>query len=419
MAHKVMRPATGVLLLVATSAVAQDLDPRAYAKVPVGFTIAIAGVSFSSGGVLTDPTLPVENVHADVWTPSVGIAQSFGLFGRTAQTLVALPYSWAHVTGDVAEQVQQVDRSGLSDMRLRFSMLLAGAPAMTPQQFASSPRRPIVGASLTVAAPSGQYYPKRLINLGTNRWSFKPEVALSYPIGRAVACRCLRRALAVRRQRVVLSRHRASHAGADRRAANARQLFTLGEGVGRLRRDVVCRRTDVGGRRPPGASRVELARRRDAGLSGRQPARHQGRRQHRRDHPVRGRLQHRLGGMADGLVELAAGAGAGCEVSSGIGEDYETQYTMAQRSPHVPRGHRSRGGRDECDRVLEPAAGTGNIQAGSAPGNAQAGGHRHRASGRRRRAIFPECRSDLPEPAFSGASLTSTPATPSTRECSA
>ena len=64
-----------------------------------GFTVAIAGLSFSSGGVLTDPTLPVENVHAEVWTPSVGFARSFSLFGRTAQTLVALPFSSARATG--------------------------------------------------------------------------------------------------------------------------------------------------------------------------------------------------------------------------------------------------------------------------------------------------------------------------------
>jgi hypothetical protein len=171
------------LILIATPALAQDLDPRAYAKVPVGFTIAIVGVSFSSGGVLTDPTLPVENVHADVWTPSIGVAQSFNLSGKTAQALVALPYSWAHVTGNVAEQAQYVDRSGLSDMRLRLSVLLAGAPAMTPQQFAKSPRRPIVGTSITIVAPTGQYGSERLINLGNNRWAFKPEVALSYPLG--------------------------------------------------------------------------------------------------------------------------------------------------------------------------------------------------------------------------------------------
>jgi hypothetical protein len=168
---------------LASPSFAQDLDPRAYAKVPVGLTIAIAGLSFSSGGVLTDPTLPVENVHADVWTPSIGVARSFSLFGRTAQALAALPYSWATATGDVAEQTQRVDRSGLSDMRLRLSVLLAGAPAMTPQQFAKSPRKPILGASLMVAAPTGQYSPQRLVNLGTNRWGFKPEVALSYPVG--------------------------------------------------------------------------------------------------------------------------------------------------------------------------------------------------------------------------------------------
>ena len=172
------------LVLVATSAAAQDLDPRTYAKVPVGFTVAIAGFSVSSGGVLTDPTLPVENVHANVWAPSLGIVTSFGLFGRTAQVLVALPYSWVHATGDVAESSQQVDRSGLSDMRFRLSVLLAGAPAMTPQEFAKSPRRPIVGTSLTIVAPTGQYYPERFINIGTNRWAFKPEVALSYPLGR-------------------------------------------------------------------------------------------------------------------------------------------------------------------------------------------------------------------------------------------
>ena len=175
----------GVLwgLIFPAPAAAQDLDPRAYARAPVGLTFAIAGLSFSSGGVLTDPTLPVDDVHADIWTPSVGVAQTFNLFGKTAQALAALPYSWATVTGDVADQAQRVERSGLSDMRLRVSVLLAGAPAMTPQQFAKSARKPILGASLMVSAPTGQYDSRHLINLGTNRWAFKPELALSYPVG--------------------------------------------------------------------------------------------------------------------------------------------------------------------------------------------------------------------------------------------
>ena len=174
---------TGVIWisLVATSAVAQDLDPRAYARVPTGFTLAIAGVSFSRWSSHR-PTLLVENLHADVLTPSLGVAESFSLFRLTAQGLAALPYSRAHATGDVGDRAQRIDRSGLSDMRLRLSVLVADAPAMTPQQLAKSPRRPIVGASLTVGAPSGHYYSQRLVNLGTNRWSFKPDVALSYPL---------------------------------------------------------------------------------------------------------------------------------------------------------------------------------------------------------------------------------------------
>ena len=276
------------LTLIATPAVAQDLDPRAYAKAPIGLTVAIAGLSFSSGGVLTDPTLAVENVHADVLTPSVGVAHSFSLFGRTAQGLAALPYSTAQITGDVGEQARRIDRSGFSDMRLRLSVLLAGAPAMTPQQFAKSPRRPIVGASLTAVAPTGEYDPQHLINLGTNRWAFKPEVALSYPLGEQVARRCIRRAVAVRRQRFVLSRDVGAHADADCRAADAHQLFTVIESLGCVRCHVVCRRPGLRRQRPHWRPRVELARRRDIGLSDRQSPRDQSGLQHRGGHPVGG-----------------------------------------------------------------------------------------------------------------------------------
>ena len=133
--------------------------------------------------MLTDPTLPVQDVKANISTPSVGVARVFNLFGKTAQALAALPYSWAEVTGEINEQSARTTRSGLSDMRLRLSVLVAGAPAVTLQQLAKSPRKPVIGASLLVTAPTGQYYPQKFINLGANRWGFKPEIALSYPIG--------------------------------------------------------------------------------------------------------------------------------------------------------------------------------------------------------------------------------------------
>jgi len=182
---RVLRAAVGAagLLLAAVPLSAQDLDPRSYTHVPVNATFVIGGFALSHGGVVTDPTLPVTDINATIETPSLGLGRSFNLFGKTAQAFAALPYSWAQVSGKVLEEEASITRAGLSDMRLRLSVLLRGAPALTPAEFMKAPRRTILGVSLMVAAPTGQFFPDKLINLGANRWAFKPEFAVSHPIG--------------------------------------------------------------------------------------------------------------------------------------------------------------------------------------------------------------------------------------------
>jgi hypothetical protein len=181
----VLRPAAGVLglLLVAAPLSAQDLDPRAYARAPVNGTFLSIGFAVSHGGVVSDPTLPVTDINATVEAPSIGIGRSFSLFGKTAQAFGAMPYSWAQVSGKVFEEARDISRAGLSDMRLRLSVLVRGAPAASVVEIAKAPRRTILGTSLTVVAPTGQFFPDRLINLGANRWAFKPEFAVSHPMG--------------------------------------------------------------------------------------------------------------------------------------------------------------------------------------------------------------------------------------------
>ena len=51
-------------------------------------------------------------------------------------------------------------------------------------QFASYEPTTTVGVSLTITAPTGLYRPDKILNLGSNRWSFKPEIAVSHPFGR-------------------------------------------------------------------------------------------------------------------------------------------------------------------------------------------------------------------------------------------
>jgi len=171
------------LLLCAAPLSAQDLDPRSYAHVPVNGTFLVSGFSLSHGGVVTDPSLPISDINATVETPSLGLARSFSLFGRTAQVFGALPYSWAQVSGKVLGDAASTSRAGLSDMRFRLSVLVRGAPASTALEIAKSPRRTILGVSLTAVAPTGQFFPDKLINLGSNRWAFKPEFAVSKPMG--------------------------------------------------------------------------------------------------------------------------------------------------------------------------------------------------------------------------------------------
>jgi hypothetical protein len=141
-------------------------------------------VGRSTGEVLFDPTVPVTDVRAGLNAVSVGLGRTFSLAGRLALVTAALPYSWGTIEGTVAEQARQITRSGLADMRVKLSVNVRGNPAMAPTAFVRAPQRTIVGASLTVAAPSGQYDNQKLINLGSNRWAVKPEVGISRPMGR-------------------------------------------------------------------------------------------------------------------------------------------------------------------------------------------------------------------------------------------
>jgi hypothetical protein len=161
---------------------AQDLDPRAYARVPVDATVLIVGFNYTYGSVILDPTLPIKDLEAKVSSPILGIARTFSLFGLTSQAYVVFPYSWAQASGKVFGEDSSITRSGFGDMRIRVSTLLLGAPAATVEEFAKSSPQTVLGVSLTVTAPTGQFFNDKLINLGTNRWSFKPEMGLSYMI---------------------------------------------------------------------------------------------------------------------------------------------------------------------------------------------------------------------------------------------
>lgn len=170
-----------LILLFPIFVSAQDLDPRAYARVPIDITFIGVGFSYSYGNVLLDPSLPLQNLNSDILSPSIGVGHTMDLFGFTTQLYAALPYAWADVSATVEGDNRSQTRSGLGDMRIRISVLLLGAKPVTVQELVKKTPTFVLGTSLTITAPTGQYFSDKIINLGTNRWSFKPEIGISYP----------------------------------------------------------------------------------------------------------------------------------------------------------------------------------------------------------------------------------------------
>ncbi|MBL8224667.1 MAG: transporter [Chromatiales bacterium] len=175
--------AVAVVLAAHGLARAQEIEPRSYSPGPVGMNFAGLSVLDTRGGVAVDPTLPLDNVDVRLESVMPGYSRSFGLAGRAASASLAVPYAWGDIAGDVGEDRREVRRAGFGDTRLRVAVNIAGNPARTPAQYAASAPATTLGASLTVVAPTGEYRADRLVNLGTNRWAFKPEVGLYQPLG--------------------------------------------------------------------------------------------------------------------------------------------------------------------------------------------------------------------------------------------
>lgn len=176
--------ALGLLAAFCSCGFAQELEPGTYQNAPTQANIAIASYGYSTGNVLFDASLPVEGAKATVNVIGLAYLRTLGIGGRSAKIDVQTPVSWATFTGVVAGETRTRSPRGLADPRVRLLVNFIGAPALTLPEFAKYRQRTVVGASLQVVMPLGQYDSTRYINLGSNRWSFRPELGVSSARGR-------------------------------------------------------------------------------------------------------------------------------------------------------------------------------------------------------------------------------------------
>ena len=158
---------------------AQDLSPRAYVITPLHSNAITLTYSFYDGSLFFNGAAPITGATGTYSVPIFTYYHSFGLFGHSANVHASLPYAVGTFQGQLVGEHKQLYRSGLLDSTYRLSVNLKGGPAMAPKDFAKWKQKTLLGASLKVVAPTGQYDPTKLINWGANRWAFKPEFGYS------------------------------------------------------------------------------------------------------------------------------------------------------------------------------------------------------------------------------------------------
>ena len=168
-------------LLLAQRAIAQFTDPRNYENFPVGVNQIELAYDYARADESIDTSLVIEGAQLNLNQWTLTYTRYFGLFGRTAWFAPSIPF--AVLDGSVSGTNASASVGGVGDSSYEFAWLVKGGPALSPAQFANYKPTTVLGLTVSVTAPTGLYHADKILNLGSDRWSFRPEIGLSYPFG--------------------------------------------------------------------------------------------------------------------------------------------------------------------------------------------------------------------------------------------
>jgi hypothetical protein len=172
-----------VILSGFSSVNAQVLEPRSYSNIPVGMNFLLTAYGYNYGGVLFDPSIPLENANIKIHASALAYAHTVKMGKKLGKFDMIVPYAWLSGTAEFNGELVSRVVSGLGDPSVRVSVNLLGAPALSLAEFKDYRQNFILGASFQVFMPLGQYDPDRIVNIGTNRFAFKPELGISKTVG--------------------------------------------------------------------------------------------------------------------------------------------------------------------------------------------------------------------------------------------
>ncbi|HEX8815865.1 MAG TPA: transporter [Terriglobales bacterium] len=169
------------LLRTPERAQAQFTDPHTYDNAPVGTNVLELGYDYARADASLDTFFVIAGARLDLNQGIVDYTRYFGLFHRLIWVKAGVPV--ANLSGSIQGTNIQGSTTGTGDSGYEAAILLKGGPALTADQFETYRPSTTVGVDLAIAAPTGSYNANKILNLGSDRWSFKPEIAVSHPFG--------------------------------------------------------------------------------------------------------------------------------------------------------------------------------------------------------------------------------------------
>ena len=170
-----------VVLLVPGQACAQFTDPHAYDNCPVGINQLELRYAYVHANASIDTALVVGGAKLNLNEGAIDYTRYFGGLHRLMWVEASVPV--ADLSGSISGTNIHGSSTGTGDSSYSLGVLLKGGPALNVAQFENYKPVTILGLNLTITAPTGSYAPRKILNLGSDRWAFRPEFALSHPFG--------------------------------------------------------------------------------------------------------------------------------------------------------------------------------------------------------------------------------------------
>jgi hypothetical protein len=160
---------------------AQFTDAHNYDNTPVGINQIELSYTYAHGNASIDTSLIIEGAKLNLSQGMISYTRYFGFANHLMWVSAGVPI--AGLKGEVAGTNIRGSVAGAGDSSYQVGALLKGGPALSISQFDNYKPTTILGVSLSITAPTGLYDATKILNLGADRWSFKPEFALTHPFG--------------------------------------------------------------------------------------------------------------------------------------------------------------------------------------------------------------------------------------------